>query len=68
MNIKANEYRPSNKCSKNTKPDLKETKRSCNAFACFADWDTKEGLPVSHKWRGLALEGGEGVSLPVGVI
>lgn len=46
MKINANTYRESNNCSEAKRPNITET-RSCNSFACDADWDTEEGLVVS---------------------
>jgi len=45
MKITANQYVQSNNCSNKTRPVDKETIRSCNSFACKADWDTEGGLP-----------------------
>ena len=61
MKITANKYGLSNSCSNNTKPVVKETIRSCNSFACKADWDTEEGLPVSGL-QGSYTRGGRGGS------
>ena len=59
MKIDSNNYGPSNKCPADKKPDVSETKRSCNSFPCFPEWDTHEGLSVSEL-RGLHCLGGGG--------
>lgn len=44
MDITPTEYLQSDNCSDANKPNVPITLKSCNSFACFSDWDTKEGL------------------------